>query len=461
MKEAIEATSDFSVSVVGSVMTITWAKNGNVTNDARDSVAQATGFTFSAPSTNGDGEDYSNQEFLLSNISSVALSIDETARSLVNAINADSLSEVNAFYLSGADDVPGIIALEAKDLEDDTFYIASSDSNILSSFDPSLALQRPITLITAGAQTSIESVGHNLVNGDEVYIHDTLTTPAIRGVYNITVVDVDNFTIDFETTVGSVNEGDFYKTTVESTNDVAGNRLYFSKSDRPEAVPALNFINIGPQDKEILRILPLRDNLFALKEDGVYIVSGTTAPNFTSRLLDGSVKLVSPDSAVVLDNAIYALTDDGVVRISETGVEVISRPIENLIKAVTNAKMNFKYSSFGVSYTSDRSYLLYVPTISSDTVATQCYRFNSYTRTWTRFTLTATCGLVSDSDDKMYLGYGDRNLMSQERKNFDRTDYADRDFTNTLLPSGVSGSTITLSNLTDIEEGDVISTIYR
>lgn len=453
---ALAATGDFQVSVIGSVMTITLGKNG-VTTPASVSSLMTNGVevTISAPSTLGDGENLANQEFLLSNQVSVAASIDESARSLVKVINADALSPVNAFYLSGADDVPGIILLEARDLEDKPFYIGTSDSSIRNDFDPSLNVEKGITAITSGSVTTIESVAHGLFTGQEVFIYNTDSTPAIQGKFEVTVTGLDTFTIPFLTTVDGVN-GDFLIASNESDNEESPNRLYFSKPFQPESVPIVNFIDIGPKDKAILRVLPLRDNLFALKEDGVYIISGSSAPNFTVRLLDSSVSLLAPDSAVVLNNSIYALTDDGVVRISDTGVEVISRPIENLIKDVVNSRFNYKFTSFGVTYSSDRSYLLWLPTRVTDTVATQCYRYNTFTRTWTRFTISATCGLVANRDDKMYLGAGDRNTLTKERKNGNRTDYADRDFELSIIPSGVTNNFVKVSATVELEEGDVI-----
>ena len=457
--EALAATNDFSVSVIGSVMTITWNRNGNVVDDARDSVAAATGFVFDVPSTEGDGEDLAGQEFLLSSFISVAASIDESARSLVKTINADSLSPVNAYYLSGADDVPGIILLEARTLEDLSFYIGTSDQDIQKDFDPSLNLENPI-LSTAvnGTNTDVElSSANNIFVGQEVFIYDDNgTLPFANGKYEVLSIAGTTITINAVSLVPSVNIGAALVADNESDNEETPNRLYFSKPFQPESVPLVNFLDIGPKDKEILRILPLRDNLFALKEDGVYLVSGTSAPNFTVRLLDSSVSILAPDSAVVLNNSIYALSDDGVVRISDTGVEVISRSIEDLIKKVANPRFDFKFTSFGVNYSSDRSYLLWLPERVTDTVATQCYRYNTFTRTWTRFTVSATCGLVGVRDDKMYLGSGDLNILTQERKNGDRTDYADRNFTLSLLPSGVNSNVITVSSTAGLHVGDVV-----
>lgn len=465
--EALASTGDFSISTALGVMTITHWKNG-VTSEAVESslITDGNEMTFSTPSTIGDGEDLAAQEFLLSSQISVAASIDETARSLVKVINADPLSEINAYYLSGADDVPGIILLEARNLEDKPFYIGTSRSNISEDFDPSLSIENSIISTSInGTQTDVEfSSKNNLFLGQEIFIYDDGgILPFPNGKYE--VKSIQTFpapatnaivTIDVVSLSGSSGVGAGLVANNESDNEESLNRLYFSKPFQPESVPLANFIDIGPRDKAILRILPLRDNLFALKEDGVYIISGTSAPNFTTRLLDSSVSILAPDSAVVLNNLIYALSDDGVVKISDTGVEVISRPIENLIKDVVNSRYNFETTSFGIAYSSDRSYLLWLPTLVSDTVATQCYRYNNFTRTWTRFTISATCGLVASRDDKMYLGAGDRNTLTQERKNNDRTDFADRDFTLSILPDSVVGTSLRVSSVTELDEGDVI-----
>src|SRR5690606_22400831 len=98
-----------------------------------------------------------------------------------------------------------------------------------------------------------------------------------------------------------------------------------------------------------------------------------------------------------------------------------------------------------------------LPTLKTDTVATQCYRYNSITNTWTRWTISNTCGLVNQADDRLYLGKGDRNYIAQERKDGSREDYADRDFTRSIGADSVLEGTIKLSSAVDVEEGDVIT----
>jgi hypothetical protein len=234
--------------------------------------------------------------------------------------------------------------------------------------------------------------------------------------------------------------------------------VYYSKISQPEAVPLVNYLDIGPKDSAIQRIIELRDNLFVLKEDGVYIITGSSAPNFGARLLDGSVKITAPDTAVVLNNKIYCLSSEGVVAITEGGVSIISRSIEDKILGVTNFKFNRTTIPFGLAYDSDRSYTIWLQERNTDTVATQAYRYNTFTQTWTRWTKSATCALVNQTNDLLYIGDGDRNYLMQERKNFDRTDYADRDFDLTIPATGITnnGYTVELSSNSNVEVGDVV-----
>ena len=392
--EALALNTDFiAVNQSTNKVRITCTDSGNVTNPSFG-VSPGGAWAVSV-FAEGSGEDAATRKALLSVSSSLATSIDLTVRSLVRVINKDSSSPVFAQYISGTDDLPGKIVLEAKSLQDVDFYVAISDLSLVAEFTPEVP-----------------------------YWNGT-------GVFPITNA---------------------------SDNNEAPNRIYFSKVSQPEAVPSVNYIDVGSKDKQILRILPLRDNLFVLKQDGVYIVTGATAPDFSVRLLDNSATLTAPDSAVVLNNLIYCLTTQGVVSISETGVSIVSRNIEDQIKKVSTFSYAFSTLAFGVAYESDRSYLLWLPTLKSDTTsATQCFRYNTITNTWTRWLKTNTCGIVNQGDDRLYLGSGTNRLyVEQERKDGERQDYADRNFTRTIEDGSFEGNSFRISSVLDVEVGDVI-----
>ena len=408
--------------------------------------------------TSGTGEDSANNEVLLSALASVGQAIDETARSLVRIINQDSNSPVNATYLSGEDDLPGQILLENRSLADNPFYLATNDSNFQTEMNPELPLLETISSVTpSGTQTVIGAAGHTLVAGDFVYISSPSSFPTIGAKYEVVSTTVNDFTINFELQTGDSTNSFYWLADIESDNVESPNRLYYSKVSQPESVPLLNFVDIGPQDQPIERIISLRDNLMVFKTDGIYILSGTSAlSGFSVRVLDNSSSLIAPDSPAVINNQIYCLTTEGISTVTETGVSIISRPIEDRIFSVVNSRFDYKYKTFGLAYDSDKAYILWMPTLTSDETATQCFRYNTFERSWTRWDVPATCGIIKQSDDKLYLGAGDREYVLQERKNGDRTDYADRSFSLSIPNDAVSSNLVRLSNVSSLSEGDAI-----
>lgn len=244
-------------------------------------------------------------------------------------------------------------------------------------------------------------------------------------------------------------------TTVLSTNSTNINYLYYSKSQQPEAVPIGNYIPVGSADKAILRILALRDTLFILKEDGVFYLSGTDASNYQVWPLDYTAILIAPESAVALNNQIYALTTQGTVSITQNGVSIMSRPIEfDLNSLISKNYVALQNTSFGIAYESSRAYYLSCITNASDTKPTQYYRFNYVTSAWTHSVLFKNCGAVNPYDDKLYLGNSSLPIIDVENKALTYQDYADYQSTQTI--SSVSGVTVTISESDTIVVGSVI-----
>lgn len=244
-------------------------------------------------------------------------------------------------------------------------------------------------------------------------------------------------------------------TSLSSDNEVSPNRIYFSKTDQPEAVPLLNYFDVGTKEAAILRILALRDGLFILKEDGIYRLGGTQPNTFSVFLFDSSARLLTEDSAVVLNNQIYGLSDQGVITISDSGIQIISRSIENQLNRLTNFA-SFKTATFGINYDLDRAYLLWSVKNPSDTIATQCFRYNFITASWTLWDMSKMCGIVSRHDNKLYLGTSDINHLEQERKALDRTDFADRDFNINIIQNALILNSLIVPTLNNINIGDAL-----
>jgi hypothetical protein len=253
-------------------------------------------------------------------------------------------------------------------------------------------------------------------------------------------------------------------TTIQSSNAVNLNGLMYSQQQIPDAVPTVNILFAGSASKKILRIIPLRSSMFILKEDGVYRLTGSSPANFSIDLVDSTAILLAPESAVALNNQIFALTTQGVVAISDTGVQVMSRQIEDQLLALielpsdvtlgsTTTNVTNAYS-FGVSYESDRKYILWTPLEDGDTSAKQAFVYNYITRAWTRWTRIQQHGLVLSADDKLYVADPQTSYIDQERKSGTYLDYTDEAYSNYI--TAVSGATVTLSSLNNISVGDLL-----
>ncbi len=265
-----------------------------------------------------------------------ATDIDLTARSLVRVINRyASNTSVYAYYLSGPDDLPGQILIEERGLGAAAFTIQAQDAAISAMFFPA----PPVGPATSSASTS--------------------------------------------------------------SNEVYENRLYYSKGDEPEHVPLLNFLPVGPANSPILRIAALRDSLIIIKQEGantstaervgegVYRLNGDNASSFSVTPLDLTVTCKAKSSVVVLQNTVMMLSNQGVVAISDTGVQVISREIEDALKPLLQFS-NLDTYTCALGYESERAFLLSIMSSSSDTAPMQTYRYNIFTRAWTRWTRLTT-----------------------------------------------------------------------
>lgn len=253
---------------------------------------------------------------------------------------------------------------------------------------------------------------------------------------------------------------DAFSPTLPSTDDgsqvsVADRRassLIPSKLQQPEAVPLAGGILCSGSKGEstIRRILALREALVVLG-DTVGLITGTGPGNFAYREIDTTCKLIGPETAVVVADAVYCVSNQGVVRISTGGVQIASRDIEGDILRGTRLT-DYATKAFGVSYETDRSYLLFVPTANGDTQPTFAWRYHVFTDDWSHAVTAASAGIVDPVSDELVLFDQSVALVRRERKSLDRTDYADDSLGVTITSS--SGLTVNLASAANLVVGD-------
>lgn len=445
---ALTTTGVFTNSVASNVVTATTLYAGPTTN-ATEVVANA-GFTISTTQSGA-------LNVLLSNNVLPSIANQETSLSLVHVINENAADIVNAFYLSGINQSPGDFLLEAKSINTPTFYVLANALGTGASFNPDLSPSVINISNTAASPTVVTATAHGISNGHSVVITGSNSFPIIDGVYTVSNVTANTFTVPVNViTPGTLGAIKAATSAEASDNETKPNRVFYSKLQQPEAVPLVNFLDVGSENKAILRIFPLRDSLFVFKEDGLFRISSLTPP-WNVSLFDGTAKLIASDSLGTTNNLIYGWFNQGISTVSEAGVRLISRPIDTIIQALPQY-INFSTATWGTGYESDNAYYVYTTIAMNDTVATVCFRYGNLTQTWTSFDKTNTCGIIYSGDGKLYMGAGDVNDLEKERKSFTRLDYADRQYAKLLPINSIygNGTVVILDGTTNTVAGDVL-----
>jgi len=453
---ALQQNSDFIATANNPVVTVYNAAVGICAAAANGTASP--GFSY-VVTTAGVGEDAANQKVIFSPVGNgLITSLSVANNTVITTQSAHGLVTGQVVQISATDSTPvadGNYAITVTGANTFTIPVIVTTAGTIGAWDL-YPIYTPSQQITETSQSLIRVINQS---GGEVIYASYLSGPTeVPGQMLFQARHLSSaafyITVDNSSTGGQFNPAlPTSGNSVISTNEVKPNRLYYSKFQQPDAVPLVNYTDIGPQDKAIKRVLGLRDNLYVLKEEGVYRLSGFSAP-FSVYPFDFSTYILAPDSAVILNNLIYFISNQGISTISDTQVAVISRPIEDeIVPQFINP--NFSTATFGVSYESDRAYYLFTTTKLGDVGATQCFRFNTFTQTWTVLNLTKRCGIVNSFDDKLYLGAIDVSYIEQERKSLDRTDYADREVASTIAANSISGTNITLPSLTNISAYDI------
>ena len=231
---------------------------------------------------------------------------------------------------------------------------------------------------------------------------------------------------------------------------------FCSKFQQPEAVPVANTISVGNKNFEWLRCLPLRNSVIVLKADGCFQLTGTAFP-FTVTTLDLGTILVAPETPTVMNNQVFAYTNQGVVAITETGPGIVSRPIENLLQVISSYLYpNFPKVTFGTSYETDRKWIM--STISAAdgfTTPTLQYVYDIITQTWTTYKYPVPIWDLKESptEHRLYAASASElyPFVFQERKSFTNSDFADIEIPTTIV--SFSGRTLEVSDTTGAKVG--------
>ena len=376
---------------------------------------------------------------------STIVSIDTIHNSMV--ISHTTTGGLYTGTFTGAD---GIFVYDTDNTLQGAFFAGPTQDNATSTF---------AVVTNLDPATNIQNTAINLVNlivqtNDFLVAYYSSSYGEEPGQMEFDALNLDSLGFYFTSTFGNAFNPPLPLTgdSVSAKNDHNQNYLYVSTVSEPESFPIQNFIPVGDPSKKILRIFGLRFGIFVLKEDGIFRIVGTDIENFTVYPHDTSIILTCQESAIILNNSIYAETNQGVVSISENGVSIKSSVIENTLLQISSEQYtSFTSASFGVSYETERTYIFFTVTNTYDTIPTQAFVYNWYTDQWTRWPIDRTCGLVNFANNLLMMGNPDNNYVYQERKNYNASDYADEQFA--VHITSTVGQIINLTSTTVVEVG--------
>lgn len=216
-----------------------------------------------------------------------------------------------------------------------------------------------------------------------------------------------------------------------SKADIYKNRVQYSIDGLPYAFPLSNTLAVGTEEAKILRIVALRDSLFVFKEDGLWKISGR-GPFYVEQV-NATCILVAPDSIAVVDNTIFAITNSGVVAVSEGGVDTISIPIDDTFKRLTTVALDeTRIHTRAVAREANTELKVYfsVPTDEDSEYADQTFEWNVATETWWRRPYGFPAGYTDSLGRLVLAPYAEDvdNRVRMERNTGTDADYATDNF---------------------------------
>jgi len=266
---------------------------------------------------------------------------------------------------------------------------------------------------TALAMVSLWCMGSAASSGVGLEYVGSLSSPGTAGLLRAYALTQPRAAFTVQITSGG--SGDAFVPSialpVSSAAEDWRNGLAYSKENQPDAVPPVNYIRVGRGDVAIKRIIALRDSLFVFASDGIWRVTGNDPSNFNLERFDATFTLLARDTAVVLDDAIYAWGSEGIARITTSGVTLIDGAIRDI---VTQQRIANVSTAWAVADRLRKRVLFFLPNHSSNAcalpVANRALVFHPTPGVWTRYDYGAasakTCAAHLAASDPQQLVFG-------------------------------------------------------
>lgn len=237
-------------------------------------------------------------------------------------------------------------------------------------------------------------------------------------------------------------------TTYSTSQDIRRNRIVWSKPGEPESVPASREIVVGSEDDEIQRVIALRDSVIVIKNSTVWRITGSVFEDLVAARLDDTTSCAGRDSYAKINNTIFGLSNQGFIAITDNGVQLVGRPEEHRVLAMLENRSAPNHDLFvATGVEAQRIYVCaaWDPELSRAI----SWVYNAITRSWSRWTINASCFAVAN--DRLLYGlsnaYG--HVMQQRASRRDGDPHY-RDFAEDSATFTISSIDTTLKTATGV-----------
>lgn len=402
----------------------------------------------------GSADDYGSGIFRVYTAGTAAQNIADTARSIVRCVNGQTVGntdKVRAEYVSAETEAPGRVRIygQTPAVEQFSPYIRIASTAPPRFFAPNVPQQSVILSGQMSRLTNVVTVNtsdsHGLSTGQTIAIVDNAGAEANFpiGTKTVTVTDPNTFTYA-ESGNNATSASVYYMlsqpmSALASKNSAFTNGLMWSQPGEPWAVPRINFARVGKDGSTLHRAIPTRDRLMLLTDDGFYQLTGSGGAWNISEY-DVTLRLPAYEMATAAGGRVYALTQQGVAEMADSA-RIISRPIKKTISDILVAALSpLRSYGFVVPYESEARVVFVLPSTSLNVYNDIAYVWHMDVGGWTKWTFSGaesetarpTCGIVAPSDDKLYIGSTNGNVI-RELKSKTYTDQVDAAYAFSLI----------------------------
>ena len=297
---------------------------------------------------------------------------------------------------------------------------------------------------------NIEATARNIVDRHNSLYACLGTSPVFAYYTSVGAASPGSIYVEAKQQLGGASPSTSRPTAWRGTLAVAGssasqsgatNQLAYSKAARPDAFAPVNVLTVGPRQATILRVVPYRDRMLVFTDLGLYQVTGSTWGDFAVEPFDLTFRLTGRGLVAVCDDKVYAWCIEGIVEIDESGVRVISSPIEpTWTRLVAAAGTSLASYGFAVAYRFQHRVLFMYPAIGVLGVGgcSTGLVYDTRTQAWSTLEFGVgdlldedlrSCAAVRFSDDRLAFGWwnpggGDGQVLV-ERRTLTSADYQD------------------------------------